>query len=408
MSNAQNTHYEVLGVDPTATRDDIKKRYRELARRYHPDVAPTADAATLFRKISEANRVLSDPDMRTLYDAELKLRAARVQIPIQTPAYSPPNSPQPAQQSAAGFSPRPAPSPQAPRKTATPRAERPPEAEEFLNEARKAFARLRYREAHGLCRSALRLDPRNSQGYELLGDIQLRRGNDDEALAMYSYAIQVDRNNRSAQVKLDKMTGKPSGATMAGTAARAAAASHFPTPVRGRNAIDKGAGRILLFTGCALTLFMAYIVRTTPEPTAHNAWVFQWDPLLVIALAVSGLATGLMLSANGWVKRASEILGAGAPRSRRRKLVVTLGFALAVTSLILFHGSALLYLIVGPAAGRISRSLMAGYAATYALIFLFAFAADVAGTYVLLFGGNVAFSCVLAGWYLGDKLRGPN
>jgi DnaJ-class molecular chaperone len=62
-------YYEVLGVSRTASADEIKKAYRRLARKHHPDVNPadkTADGR--FKELNEANAVLSDPEKRARYD----------------------------------------------------------------------------------------------------------------------------------------------------------------------------------------------------------------------------------------------------------------------------------------------------------------------------------------------------
>ena len=62
-------YYQVLGVDKTASQDDIKKAFRKLARKYHPDLNPNdSSAKDKFQAINEANEVLSDPEKRKKYD----------------------------------------------------------------------------------------------------------------------------------------------------------------------------------------------------------------------------------------------------------------------------------------------------------------------------------------------------
>ncbi len=63
-------YYKVLGVDKNASEDDIKKAYRKLARKLHPDLNPNdKEANRKFQEINEANDVLSDPEKRKKYDA---------------------------------------------------------------------------------------------------------------------------------------------------------------------------------------------------------------------------------------------------------------------------------------------------------------------------------------------------
>ncbi|MBD0822835.1 DnaJ C-terminal domain-containing protein [Aestuariibaculum marinum] len=62
-------YYKVLGIPKTASENDIKKAYRKLARKYHPDLNPdNAEAEKKFKDINEANEVLSDPENRKKYD----------------------------------------------------------------------------------------------------------------------------------------------------------------------------------------------------------------------------------------------------------------------------------------------------------------------------------------------------
>src|ERR1700744_390913 len=61
-------YYKILGVTRTATADEVKKSYRRLARKFHPDVSKEKDAEAHFKEVQEAYEVLKDTEKRAAYD----------------------------------------------------------------------------------------------------------------------------------------------------------------------------------------------------------------------------------------------------------------------------------------------------------------------------------------------------
>src|SRR5512141_545378 len=68
-TTTKKDYYAILGVKKSASAEEIRKAFRKLARKYHPDVNPGDKASEeKFKQISEANDVLSDPKKRKIYD----------------------------------------------------------------------------------------------------------------------------------------------------------------------------------------------------------------------------------------------------------------------------------------------------------------------------------------------------
>ena len=68
MTLEKRDYYEVLGLSKGASDDEIKRAYRKMAKKYHPDINKEADAEAKFKEINEAYEVLSDPQKKATYD----------------------------------------------------------------------------------------------------------------------------------------------------------------------------------------------------------------------------------------------------------------------------------------------------------------------------------------------------
>ena len=61
-------YYETLGVPRGASSDDVKKAYRKLAHKYHPDITKDPDGEEKFKAVNEAYKTLKDPELRKAYE----------------------------------------------------------------------------------------------------------------------------------------------------------------------------------------------------------------------------------------------------------------------------------------------------------------------------------------------------
>jgi hypothetical protein len=93
--NLSMTYYDILELPPNATADQIKKRYRQLAVRYHPDKNTDVHAVEIFRSVTAAYEVLSDPDRKRDYDHRLNTLDVYEEPPAhRDPAYRPRRKPE--------------------------------------------------------------------------------------------------------------------------------------------------------------------------------------------------------------------------------------------------------------------------------------------------------------------------
>lgn len=193
----QRNYYEVLGVPQAATPDEIKKTYRQLARKFHPDVVKDKDMGQrVFSQINQAYRILGDPDRRAQYNSTLAAAANG----SSSGASAAPQGPQANRPHANGAASAPS--------AAPPNQPVPPQKMEaiagLLSHADNAIMAGKPVEAGAFCMKVLEIDPRNTRAMDIFGDALNQQGKREEAAVQYRKALQIAPSH-SIQAKLNRL-----------------------------------------------------------------------------------------------------------------------------------------------------------------------------------------------------------
>lgn len=216
----QRNYYEVLGIPPGATTDQIKKKYRELARKFHPDVVQDKVLGQrVFSQINQAYRVLADPDRRAQYNTQLAAASgANTQNSQAAPAPAQPSVQSQARPGQPGAQARPGQTattaqpvnhqtlrPHSPNaQTGSPAQARPvapPGQPGSAQKAQAVAARLadaenaimagRPIDANAMCMIVLGIDPSNARALEISGDALELMGKREDAAVQYRKALKI-------------------------------------------------------------------------------------------------------------------------------------------------------------------------------------------------------------------------
>jgi curved DNA-binding protein CbpA len=401
VSNGK-THYEVLGLSPDASPEQVKKRFRELARKYHPDLnRDRPDYHELFLRINEAYETLNDASRRAAYDLTLRDHARREAERQKAGGGSVFGS-----RSGPAASPGAAPRAGASGKPSTPseaRARR--EAEQrrqtlsrLMEDARQAYQRGHLREAHRLCREVLAIG-RVGAAYEMLGDIYTRQGRYAQAVDHYTVAAQMTPNSGLIMSKLNRVAARQGG----GRPVEEFEMPRAPAPVAEPGAY-LGRKMSIAFFGLALAVLLILLRGAFGDEELGWPLVPRWTSAHLILMAADGFIAGIVLASAGWVRPIDQELFYRTLGSGRRAL--PLGVALGLVGAVFFPAALIVYALIAYFQETLSYSVLLALAATIALTFGFVLAAPSrADMETLLFGGNVLFVTLLFGWFLGDLFR---
>ena len=227
----QRNYYEVLGLPPGATTDEIKKKYRELARKFHPDVVQDKVLGQrVFTQINQAYSVLGNPERRAEYNSSLQAGGSSNGTAANA-APKPNGSPAPPAQAA----------PAAPTKPVS--AVKSQANAEMLGRAENAIMAGKPVEARTLAVRILESDPRHVRALEILGDALVQMGRREEAAVQYRRALEI-APSKLIQAKLTRLTAaQPSTRTVPPSSASA--------PLQPRNGNGNGIGQKTILSSSA-------------------------------------------------------------------------------------------------------------------------------------------------------------
>ncbi|HEX5323498.1 MAG TPA: DnaJ domain-containing protein [Capsulimonadaceae bacterium] len=179
--NSQLDHYEVLGLPKNAKPDQIRAKFHELARVFHPDRYRAEDGDTAqrtFVRINEAYNTLINSEKREKYDRKLKAAGGKHDVAMCTTKDGGPIE-----------------------------ATSTDQIKQWLDEALSAYAKGKLGPARELCEKAINFDYSEWSAHALLGDIHADRGRISEALECYRLALLLNPGSSIVREKIRRLEG---------------------------------------------------------------------------------------------------------------------------------------------------------------------------------------------------------
>lgn len=350
-------HYETLGIDRTASGDEIKSAYRRIVLNHHPDKSGSAESKRIFLAATDAYTVLNDPNARREYNQLLAKQDERKREEIAF-----------IEQAAARADAR--------EEIIVQRSKS--DLADLQNRLSVAFARGQTAMAERLAIELLQSSIRQPMAHAVLGDIARARGDLNEAAKRYAYAAQFEPGNPVYQRRYEELLN---GSMMVSGRSGEFLGTFAPS----RKALAGGATMAILI---AISNFFVH------SDSVQLVWT-----ILYFAAAAS---LGIGMSCGRWIERSESVLKSatgsfGVAALLMGVTVLNVWAGALVYSLIAFFQEVRIVVLHLILPGLLVLALLFGLAGAINGSFSFG-----VGTFVLSAPGGLGF---LIGWLLGDALR---
>lgn len=349
----QRTAYEILGLPRNAAGSAIRGRYREFARRIQPESGVEYLLQDpKFRLVARSYVLLMSPD-RKEYDRQLRqAHATGEEVPLPDPLAK-----------LARY-------------------------DLLMLLAETALLRKQYGQALQGAKDATGLQPRQPEGWALIGDIMKEQRKWDDAIAAYNYAIQMAPEDQRYWRLLTEATDLKAG--------------HRPAARAGGEETEEPTAAVWL--GLLLCFIFVELSMLWVRQHPGEAVFFDVPSRVLVVAVADGLLLGLVLAANDLLGRFEDVLvyytvpwlGVG---------YVPLGVFGALPGLICFWLAPLMYAVTAYLDATLSFSLVAVMACSALILGMLASLQVAPPMPLLLLGGNFVFGGMLLGWALGSARR---
>lgn len=263
----------------------------------------------------------------------------------------------------------------------------------MLQHAMLAYARGSLHEAQSLAKRVLRLQRHNAQAYEILGDVYRQERRIEEAIAMFTCALQCNPRSDSARSKLDALLRQRYFAGM-------------PPPTTSTvSLLWKRYAAMLGWTAVMMLVLAPWYMDLQADGFFQGiGFVSRWSGALALLMLTASMLAGALLALSGSIEPIGQVVWwPYRPEVRQARLAV--GGLLGILAFFAFYATAFLYLLIAATQNAFHRTLNRAVGTVVVLTLGFVLSYAPGRDQVVIFAPNLLWFGFLCGWAFGDSVR---